>query len=406
MGGDRESAQAAPSAPSARPAPASGAPPREALRAATRIVVKIGSALLAEPASGEPFRFFAEELRWLQGSDRSIVLVSSGAIAQGRIDCAYEGRPRRLAHAQALAAVGQPALIRRWGEALAPLKVAQFLLTGADMRDPERFLNARRALRALAGDGYLPIGNENDTVATEEIRIGDNDQLAAYVAQLVDADLLIILTQVDGLFSADPRRTVDVTHFPEIAEETLEAYLGHAEEASAEGWGTGGMRAKLSAAQQALALGVPVLIADGRRGLRRLFEEPAAGTLLVPRPRPGSWLLRRWPVVGQLTLSEAAAAALRAGEALWPDQVTEVEGDFPRGALLTLRSPREPLGRGLVGYSAGELKEAMRTPREGLPELFGKGYDGPLIEAEDWTPWPRSEPHTPHSPPAGAPLPG
>ena len=363
--------------------------PRACITHARRVVVKVGSALLAAPegVSADPFRRLAQGLRALSDEGRSLVLVSSGAIAQGRIDCAYEGRPQRLAHAQALAAVGQPTLIRRWGEALQPLKVAQFLLTGADMRDPERLLNARRALRALSGSGYLPIGNENDTVATDEIRIGDNDQLAAYVAQLVDADLLVILTQVDGLYSADPRRHSDAARYPLLQSTELEAHLPSAGEASAEGWGTGGMRTKLAAAQQALSIGIPVLIGDGTQGVERLFRDEEAGTLITPEVARNQWMLKRWPVVGQLTLSEAGERALLSGEALWPDQLQTTEGEFARGALLTIRGRRQMLGRGLAGYSSAELRAARGRPRDELPTLFGRGYDGPLIEPEDWQRW-------------------
>jgi len=357
-----------------------------------RVVVKVGSALLTPqgPLGPRPFERLAAQVHAAHEAGVSVTLVSSGAIAQGRLALHLAERPAELSAAQALAAVGQPLLMRRWAEAFAalprPLPVAQFLLTRSDVEEPLRFFNARRALRALERLGAVAIGNENDTVATEEIKIGDNDTLAAHVARVVGADLLVIYTQVDGLYTGNPERDSSARRVPLVGDiAAVESFAG---EAGGDGWGVGGMRTKVEAARVATRAGVSVVIAHGRAPLLDLLHnaEPLRaaaaldGTLFVAPLSPAEALKARWPLSGRLTLTQEGGARLCAGEAASLAHLLSADGEFARGDLVELcvEGAPGPLGRALTAYGRAECLRALG----GLS--LGGAFDGPLVETRDW----------------------
>lgn len=349
-----------------------------------KVILKVGSALLTPsgPLGGEGLQRLSAEVKALQQRGVSVTVVSSGAIAQGRLTLGLSERPSELAAAQALAALGQPLLMRRWAEAFAPTQVAQVLLTMSDVLDPLRFYNARCALRALEALGVIAIGNENDTVATEEIKFGDNDRLGAYLAQINSADLLILYTQVDGLYTANPKRDPSARKL-EVIEELSEV-LSFAEGADMEGWGTGGMKTKLEAAQLAHEVGTSVLIADGATSLIRLLEEPSLGSL-IPAPRAVSQsLLRRWPVHGLVELSERGLKSLQEGAPAELTDCLSVTGHFSRGDLVELRSGGAVRGRALIGYGEESCVDVQRWKQGATRRAL---TDGPLVHPEDWAPY-------------------
>lgn len=341
---------------------------QEWLQGASCLVVKVGSSLLLD-AGAQPRTAWMETLaRRLATRPGPVVLVSSGAIAIGRSALGLSGRPRLLAEAQAAAAVGQIELAQRWREAWAGQGrvTAQVLLTLGDLDDRRRYLNARATLSTLLARGIVPIINENDTVATEEIRFGDNDRLAARVSQLVDARHLLLLSDVDGLYSADPRQAADALHIPDVAELTadIEALAGPAVSA---GVGTGGMRSKLEAARIAAVGGVTVVLASGQpddpigdllAGARHTGFQPG-------RRRQGArkqWLRGLASPKGQLTIDAGALNALREGASLLAVGIRQFDGRFQRGDLLTLTSPHGPCGQGLSACDSDELQALLDDP--------------------------------------------
>ncbi|MGY6588721.1 MAG: glutamate 5-kinase [Wenzhouxiangella sp.] len=332
------------------------------------LVVKVGSSLLLD-AGGQPRMAWMETLvRRLSDRPGPVVVVSSGAIAIGRGALGLTRRPRVLAEAQAAAAVGQIELAQRWREAWGGQGrvAAQVLLTLGDLDDRARYLNARATLSTLLARRIVPIINENDTVATEEIRFGDNDRLAARVAQLVDASHLLLLSDVDGLYSADPRQSAEAAHIPEVVELTpeIEALAGST---AASGVGTGGMRSKLDAARIAAVGGVTVVLASGQA------DDPI-GELLAgarhTRFQPGrkrqaarkQWLRGLASPKGQLVIDAGALAAVRRGASLLAVGVQNVQGRFQRGDLLVLQSPEGPCGQGLSACDNEELQALLDDP--------------------------------------------
>ncbi len=331
---------------------------RAGLREARRLVVKVGSrsivgASLHEGASegGGRFAQIAEELAALRTEGRSLVLVSSGAVALGRGRLGFAAKPKAIAELQACAAVGQSLLMRGWERALAPhgLAAAQMLLSHADLEDRERYLNARAALDALLELGAVPVINENDTVAVDEIRFGDNDQLAAMVSTLAGADLLVLLTDVEGLLDAGGARVPFV--------EAIEQVRALIEEPSGE-LGSGGMGSKLEAARRAARRGVPVLIADAcdPSVLRRSLAGEDVGTLFLPHAS-GLAARKHWIAFtlrprGDLLLDDGAVKAVReGGRSLLPAGIAGVRGHFSPGDLVVLRDAAgREIGRGLTRY--------------------------------------------------------
>ncbi len=348
-----------------------------------RLVIKIGSALLIDE-SGKVHRQWlagiAEDLASMRADGQEVLVVSSGAIAIGSGVLGIERRRTRLDALQAAAAAGQVQLMHAWQEALAAhgLPVAQVLLTLGDTEDRRRWLNARGTLTMLLSHGVVPVINENDTVATEEIRYGDNDRLAARVAQMVMADALLLLSDVDGFYTADPGRDRNAAHLPEI-ETISDDMLARAGQPSSD-VGSGGMATKLQAARIATHAGCATLIASGtvRRPLAALAEG-ARHTLFHPRGTPGTarkqWLAGSLTVRGTLRLDNGAVTALAGGRSLLPVGVTGVEGRFSRGDPVSLVDAQgKELGRGLAGY---ESDEASRIAGCRSAEIAARlGYPG------------------------------
>jgi glutamate 5-kinase len=365
-------------------APASDA--RQALTKARRIVVKVGSGLVTAPGIGpDPDRIeqLAGDIATIR-RDREVALVSSGAIATGMARLALAERPRSIPEKQAAAAVGQSALMWQYEIAFKRhgLAVGQVLLTAQDIGDRTRYLNARNTLLALLGFGVVPIVNENDTVAVEEIKVGDNDNLSALVASLVEADLLVLLTDVDGLYTADPARDRTATKLDIV--EALTADIFTMAGAHEDGTSVGGMATKLQAAQKAAASGVPMVIASGREPgvLARILAGESVGTCFVPKAdRLGArkrWIAFAAPPQGRLAVDAGAAGALtRQGRSLLPSGVTSVEGEFGAGEVVAVvdNDGRE-FARGLVNFDAAELRRIRGAKTQEIETRLGyKSFD-------------------------------
>jgi glutamate 5-kinase len=355
---------------------------QDLLRAARRIVVKVGSSLvtnegrgLDEGAIGE----WCRQLALLAQDGREVIMVSSGAIAEGMKRLGWASRPHELHELQAAAAVGQMGLAQMYETKLREngLGSAQVLLTHADLADRERYLNARSTLLTLLSLRVLPVINENDTVVNDEIKFGDNDTLGALVANLVEADVLVILTDQRGLFTADPRRDpaarfVDVAHAGDTA---LEAMAGGAGSSI----GRGGMITKILAAKRAARSGASTVIAWGRepQALLRLFAGEVIGTLLVA-PTQKSQARKRWmadhlQLRGAVQVDAGAVSKLvEEGKSLLPIGMTSVEGEFSRGEVIAVRGPGgEEIARGLANYASAEARLLCRKPSGEIEKLLG-----------------------------------
>ena len=318
------------------------------------------------------------------------MLVSSGSIAEGMSRLGIRRRPDALFELQALAAVGQMGLIQVYESCFQAhdMPTAQVLLTQEDVTDRSRYLNARSTLRSLLRFGVVPVVNENDTVSTDDIRLGDNDTLAGLVANLVQADLLVILTDQDGLYTADPRTSPEATLVPsaEAGDPELEAMAG---EGGA--LGRGGMRAKLNAARLAARSGTPTRIVGGRNAdvLARIAGGESVGTLLVPRQARlaarKQWLAGPLKTSGRLELDEGAARVLReSGRSLLAVGVRAVQGEFQRGEIVSCYDPRDcEVARGLVNYSAVETRKIMGHPSERIVQLIGYVDEPELIHRDN-----------------------
>jgi len=360
---------------------------RRALSRARRIVVKVGSGLVTAPGQGPvaaQIARLAADLAALVKDRREVALVSSGAIATGMARLGLPARPRSIPEKQAAAAVGQSALMWHYEQAFKRhgIHVGQVLLTGQDISDRSRYLNARNTLLALLGFGVLPIVNENDTVAVDEIKVGDNDNLAALVAHLIDADLLILLTDVDGLYTGDPRRDPTARRIETVEAVTEDIQRLVFDEAA--GVSVGGMSTKLEAAQKANASGIPMVIASGREGasLARLLRGEMVGTYF--RPRDDRLAARkRWigfavPPQGRLVVDAGAKKALtERGKSLLPSGVVEVAGDFGAGAVVALTEvDGQEFARGLANYDAAELRKIQGAKTKEIEKALGyKGCD-------------------------------
>ena len=355
-----------------------------------RAVLKVGSSLLSgfDDAPGldaRHARALAAFVAQMLHQGREMVLVSSGAVAAGRARVLARGSG--LLRRQALAALGQAQLTGFWQSLLA-VPVAQVLLTHDDLRDRRRYLNARATLRELMELRVLPVVNENDTVAVDELKVGDNDNLAAAVAAVADADILLIASDVGGLYSADPGVSIDaraISVAGEVSPELLEAAGG------AGRIGTGGMRTKLEAAAKAAHGGIPTALFCGRdaRIMQALADGTLHGTLIAARPEAlparKQWL-QHAPAIGHLDIDPGAAEALRSrGASLLPGGLCVVHGSFRRGDLVEVRSVGKPhaLARGLVQYSAGELRRiAGRRGRE-IESILGFHFGEVVIHRDD-----------------------
>jgi glutamate 5-kinase len=355
----------------------------QSLAAARRLIVKIGSALLVEDTGEIKHAWLAalaEDVVRCRARGQEVLLVSSGAIAAGRLQLGLVGRTLRLEEKQAAAAAGQIRLAHAWQEALAKhgAHVAQILLTPEDTEERRRHLNARATLETLLDLGAVPVINENDTVATSEIRFGDNDRLAARVAQMISADTLVLLSDIDGLYTGDPRGDAAARHIPELREITAEteAMAG----AAPAGYSSGGMVTKLVAARIALAAGCRMVIARGEplHPLRRI-EEGARCTWFLPSSEPRTarkrWIAGMLSPAGCFTVDDGAAAALKRGTSLLPAGIVAVAGEFQRGDPVLVRNHAgAEIGRGLSAYSSADAR-AIAGHKSGEIEAI-LGYRG------------------------------
>ncbi len=348
------------------------------LRSARRLVIKVGSALLVERGAPrtEWLATLAAEIAELR-QHAEVIVVSSGAIALGaaRLGFAKGGRGS-LADAQASASVGQVELARLWSDALGlhGITAAQMLVTLGDLEDRRRYLNASATLGRLLEAGAVPVVNENDSVATEEIRFGDNDRLAARVAQAAGADAVLLLSDVDGLYDRDPHEAGAV--LLERVDGVTPAIMAMASGASSSGLGSGGMRAKLQAAQIAERAGIALVIANGTHPspLTRALDQ-GIGTLFLPQADASArkaWLGGRLAPAGVLSVDAGCMTALDQGASVLAAGIIEVEGDFARGDLVAVHGPKgERLGQGLVEYTAGECRAILGLRQEQQADRLG-----------------------------------
>ncbi len=359
--------------------------PRRALSRIRRVVVKVGSGLVTTPREGpssEHIGRIAADLSALVHEGREVALVTSGAIATGVARLGLTARPRSIPEKQAAAAVGQSALMWEYEQAFKKhgIPVGQVLLTGQDISDRSRYLNARNTLLALLEFGVLPVINENDTVAVDEIKVGDNDNLAALVAHLIDADLLVLLTDVDGLYTGNPRQDPSARRL-----ETVEAITDQIQrmvyDASAR-VSVGGMATKLQAGQKASASGIPMVIASGREAglLPRLLKGEPIGTYFQPRDdrlaARKRWIAYAVPPQGRLAVDAGAKKALtERGKSLLPSGVVAVDGQFRAGEVVALTLGDEPeFARGLVSYDADEVRLILGAKTADIARRLG--YEG------------------------------
>jgi glutamate 5-kinase len=363
------------------------------LAGAKRIVIKIGSALLVEQETGTIHRSWlnalADDIAGLVRGGSEVILVSSGAIAVGRRHLGLTRGKLKLEESQAAAATGQIRLAHAYQETLARhhITVAQVLLTLDDTEERRRHLNARGTLSTLLRLGTVPVINENDTVATNEIRFGDNDRLAARVAAMMNADTLVLLSDIDGLYSADPRVNPDAEFIPEVPVITpeIEAMAGRAQP----GHSSGGMVTKLAAARIAVGGGCRMVIADGRE-LHPLaaIDDGARATWFLSQVEPRSarkrYIAGSLKPAGNLILDAGARRALGAGKSLLPAGVTAIEGEFQRGDAVILRSPDgAEIARGLSAYSAAEARRIIGHKSREIEAILGYRGREELVHRDD-----------------------
>ncbi len=358
-----------------------------------RLVVKVGSALVTNNGAGLALDFIADcarQISSLRDHGREVLLVSSGAIAAGMQRLGWATRPHAMHDLQAAAAVGQMGLAQAYETTFAKhgLKTAQILLTHDDLADRKRYLNAKSTLQALLAYGVVPVINENDTVVTDEIKFGDNDTLGALVANLVEADALVIMTDQKGLYTVDPRQDPQATLVAEgrADDRRYEAMAGGA----GSGISKGGMITKVRAAQRAARSGAHTLIVSGREtdALLRAAAGEAIGTLLYATESPlaarKQWLADHLQLAGSLLLDEGAVRALQGGRSLLAVGVKSVEGDFERGAAVACRGPdgRE-IARGLVNYSSSEARRIAGHSTAEIEALLGYVDEEELIHRDN-----------------------
>ena len=366
---------------------------REALRSTRRWVVKIGSALITADGRGldrDNLRRWVDQMADLAASGVELVVVSSGAVAEGMKRMGWDRRPTMLHELQAAAAIGQMGLVQAWESCFQRrgLHTAQVLLTHDDLSDRHRYLNARSTLRALVDVGVVPVVNENDAVANEELKLGDNDTLAALVANLIEADVLVLLTDQQGLYDADPRSHPEaalITH-ADAGDSELDSMAGEGGTL-----GRGGMQTKLRAARLAARSGTATVIAHGREGdvLPRLRAGESVGTLLTAsQPLDAArkrWLAGRLQAKGRLILDAGAARVLReSGRSLLAVGVEEVHGEFRRGEMVAcIDEHGREFARGLVNYSSDEARQIQGRTSGEIEQILGYVDDEELIHRDN-----------------------
>ena len=360
---------------------------------AKRVVVKIGSSLLVEGSTGKLRRDWlkalGQDISVMRKRGQEVLIVSSGSIAMGRHILGLKNGPLPLEESQAAAAAGQIQLAHAYQEILAleDIQVAQILLTPGDTEERRRYLNARSTITTLLSFGALPVVNENDTVATSEIRYGDNDRLAARVAQMISADCLVLLSDVDGLYTADPKASADATFIYEVKDLNNDI-LTMASKTKTD-VGSGGMETKLKAAQIAMAAGCNMFITSGAvaHPLKAL-EEGANATCFIaqetPRKARKKWIAASLSAQGRLIIDKGAEKALKSGRSLLPAGVTKIEGPFERGDLVTVINMKgEELGRGLIAYSSKDAESILGHKSSEIAEILGYSGRDEMIHRDE-----------------------
>jgi glutamate 5-kinase len=359
---------------------------------AKRVIIKIGSALLVD-ANGnlrsEWLHSVSDDITKLTKDSKSVIVVSSGAIALGKTSLGLTGKPQKLDDAQASAAIGQIKLARAFEEYLSKdgHTVAQLLLTLNDLEDRPRYLNARGTLEALLSNNIIPVINENDTVATSEIKFGDNDRLAARVAQLAGADMLILLSDIDGLYSADPNKDPSAKFLPTVTKISDDIIQMAGPTKSA--FGTGGMATKIAAAQIALASGCSMIIANGHNPapISRVMngeQHTLFKTDQKPLDARKQWIHSLTVAKGIITLDQGAINAVRDGASILPAGVTSLQGSFNRGELVNIADAKGSiLGQGLVSYDAAEIESIKGKKLRDIPDILGYAGRSALIHRDD-----------------------
>jgi glutamate 5-kinase len=365
-----------------------------AIAAARRVVVKVGSSLVTNEGRGldpDAISRWASQIAELRGAGKQVLLVSSGAIAEGMQRLGWARRPSHVHELQAAAAVGQMGLAQAYETHFRAhrIQTAQVLLTHADLADRARYLNARSTLYTLLALAVVPVINENDTVVTDEIKFGDNDTLAALVTNLVEANLLVILTDQDGLYSADPRRDpgAELIRYATAGDPALDAMAGGAGSAIARG----GMLSKVQAARRAARSGAHTVIASGREPdvLLRLVRGESIGSRLIAQTAVltarKQWLADHLQLKGRVTIDEGAARALASGgRSLLPIGVLDVHGEFQRGDVVACVSPTgRELARGLTNYSSAEARKIARRPTGEIEAILGFIEEPELIHRDN-----------------------
>lgn len=361
------------------------------LNNANRIVIKIGSSLLVNEDGTINHAFLtglSDDVAMLTADGKQVVLVSSGSIALGRHQLGFKTGKLRLEESQASAATGQIKLAHAYQDALAKhdLTIAQILLTLEDTEERRRYLNARSTLSTLLAQGVVPIVNENDTVATSEIRYGDNDRLSARVAGMVEADCLIILSDIDGLYADDPRDNPGADHIGEVTEITdkIAAMAGGV----GSSYGTGGMRTKIDAAKLATAMGAAVAITSGKviRPVNALRNGARATWFTAsqsPQAARKQWILGTLKANGIVTIDDGAAAALLKGRSLLSAGVTAIEGNFAKGDSVDIINNGTVIARGLIGYDVEDARAIMGLQSEQIADILGYKGRHALIHRDD-----------------------
>ena len=365
---------------------------KETVGAAKRIIVKIGSGVLShhtEIIDAKVIESLVNDMSVLLDEGKEIIIVTSGAVAAGTKKLGLKGSPRSIPEKQAAAAAGQSTLIRYYERAFEKRgkKVAQILLTGDGLSDRTRYLNARNTITSLLYYGVVPIINENDTVVVDEIRFGDNDNLSAMVVGLSDADLLIMLTDTEGLYNKDPRKFDDVAliHTVRDIDSQTKGVAGGVSDV-----GTGGMVTKIEAARRAATFGVPAIIANGEREgvLLDMMSGGGLGTLFVPREErlkgKKRWIAYNLKVSGTIVVDDGAKNALGEGKSLLPSGVVAVEGDFYFGDLgsLVVENGAE-FARGLVQYGSNDIDASKGLKTSQLEEVLGKKDYDEIVHRDD-----------------------
>jgi glutamate 5-kinase len=367
---------------------------KKTFQKARRIVVKVGSSILASIERGlhhEVFSQLAKEISELKRQGYEIVLVSSGAIAAGMEKLGYKTRPQSVTQKQATAAVGQSRLMNIYESCFSRHQqmVAQILLTHDDLSHRRRFLNARNTLLTLLELGIIPIINENDTVVVDEIKVGDNDNLSALVTNLIEADLLIILTNIDGLCDGDPRLNPNARCIPLV--EDIDVDMGKIVAGTKSAMSVGGMVSKIQAAKKASRFGIPTVIASGTRKevLHQILRGKEIGTLILPKATTLSsrkhWIAFNLNPKGDIIVDDGAKKAIaQRGKSLLPSGVVKVRGEFDRGDSVSCLGPRgKEFARGLVNYSASELERIKGLKTEQIEKVLGYKYSDEVIHRDD-----------------------